>query len=784
MGLDFQYAGYENLFKKALREGINIFCGAGFSVEATDRTGSKLPTGEQLLEELKNRFPSIDAYKNLPRACTKLEQTTKKEFYDFLEERFKVESYDKKYDNILLANVKKVYTTNIDDLFLQIYRNKPGDKYLNDKSSNGATYDDDQYALNYFPLHGSITNPGEYVFGVNEIACAFQKKDLQKSWKSLADDSANQPILFWGWNFEDTGPIEAMYGNQSRIDENITKWVLLYKYNEEMVDFLQALNFNIIIGDTIDMLDYIGCECERKEKSEQEISDTEVGSYVKKFEFPKNNTDLPVYPLNTFFLDYVPRWSHIYSGEIPRLSYYSLISDSLAAGRNIVVIGMRGSGKTTLLMQLLVNYRDVRMKHWMVAPNEEQVLLYLKELRGQKSLVFVDDCFRDTFAVIQLLKATNVQVVLFDRDFNFERQYHRIREYDFEKIDITEITEIDAQKIINVIPEEIKKPNFRISKFKKDPTLLNLMASCMKTRQFNFIREFVSKDYDAARVFLMICYVHACGVPCSFDMIYSFLGDENYAWKEMYEIIQRAGGLIRELDNQLESYNLVDTIQSYYQCRSRFFAEKIISSVPNGNETFARVLQDFAENVPTYKICQYDKFKRSGYDADFSSRAFMNEQDGEEYYKACALQDESEYVYQQAAIFFSRKNNYKKAFQWIDKARNMAHYNRFSVDSTYAQLYFDVNIKTDKTQAKNALDILENCCRNDRRKIIHFSAYAKRVLEFCDTYEDEEALAYVSRALEIIEEGMQDTNLGLSKKNRWELKDYRDKMMLYKNRRI
>lgn len=76
-------------------------------------------------------------------------------------------------------------------------------------------------------------------------------------------------------------------------------------------------------------------------------------------------------------------------------------------------------------------------------------------------------------------------------------------------------------------------------------------------------------------------------------------------------------------------------------------------------------------------------------------RAFLNENDGEEYYKICALQDESEYVFQQAAIFFSRKNNYKKAFQWIDKARNMAHYNRFSVDSTYAQLYFDVNLEND-----------------------------------------------------------------------------------------
>lgn len=161
-------------------------------------------------------------------------------------------------------------------------------------------------------------------------------------------------------------------------------------------------------------------------------------------------------------------------------------------------------------------------------------------------------------------------------------------------------------------------------------------------------------------------------------------------------------------------------------------------------------------------------------------RAFLNENDGEEYYKICALQDESEYVFQQAAIFFSRKNNYKKAFQWIDKARNMAHYNRFSVDSTYAQLYFDVNLENDSVQARKALDILENCYRNDRRKVIHFSAYAKRVLEYYEKYHNEEAEIYVERAIEIIGEGLKDTNLALSNKNRWELKDYKERMDLIK----
>ena len=75
MALNFDKNGYENLFRQALRNGMNLFCGAGFSVEAEDRNGRKLPTGAGLLEELKQEFPSVEAFRNLPRACTKLTQS-------------------------------------------------------------------------------------------------------------------------------------------------------------------------------------------------------------------------------------------------------------------------------------------------------------------------------------------------------------------------------------------------------------------------------------------------------------------------------------------------------------------------------------------------------------------------------------------------------------------------------------------------------------------------------------------------------------------------------------
>jgi hypothetical protein len=765
--LDFSNDGFENLFKKALKDGINLFCGAGFSVESMDKSGKILPVGKGLLDELKMQFPLLKSYNNLPRACTKLTQTDKSSFYAFIKNRFSVCDFSDLYFSLLKIKIKNIYTTNIDDLFFKIFEYSSEKLYLNDSSNRGKEYTDN-YSINYFPLHGCVRSEPNYVFGTTEIASAFSNRN-KNSWSNLAADAANDCILFWGWNFEDSGPIEAMYGGNNKIDENINKWVLLRNPSEEMKDYLKSLRFNIIIGDTKQMLEYISDFINKEELIPTPQND-EVHLF-KNYQAPENNKSLASYRLDSFFLDYTPRWSHIYSEQLPKLTHYKHIADLIETKNDIIGIGIRGSGKTTLLMQLIAFINTNKPKHVLYSPTLDQAKIYLKILNGRKSILFIDDCFRDTDAIIELLKARNVQLVCFDRDYNFEQQSHRIKDLHFEFIDITQITQEDAQSIINIIPKEIKKFGASTKRFDKDPTILNLLAANLKSLRFNFIKDFYNKDPDAARVFLMICYVHSCGVPCSFDMVYSFMSDDKYSWEQMYETLKRAGGLIKDLSEVLGQFDILDSLQNYYQCRSRFFAEKIIQSIPKGNSVFSNMLMDFANNVPPYKICQYDKFKRSGYDADFAERAFTNPKDGEQYYFICAQKDETEYIYQQAAIYFSRKERFKSAFNCIEKARNLAHYNRFSIDSTYAKIYFDVNINVDQLEAEKALEILSECCTKDKRKSIHFSTFARCALAFHDKYPSSNSLDYIVKALSYIKDGLDDKNLSLSNSNKWDLKN-------------
>lgn len=76
----------EDLFKKKLLEnGINLFLGAGFSTEATNRFCDSLPLGAKLKELLIKEF-SLNSFETLtlPQISQVLVKETKMNFMSFL----------------------------------------------------------------------------------------------------------------------------------------------------------------------------------------------------------------------------------------------------------------------------------------------------------------------------------------------------------------------------------------------------------------------------------------------------------------------------------------------------------------------------------------------------------------------------------------------------------------------------------------------------------------------------------------------------------------------------
>ena len=479
------------------------------------------------------------------------------------------------------------------------------------------------------------------------------------------------------------------------------------------------------------------------------------------------------HPLISFFEGDAPQWSHIRSGDIYKLHHYTTVCNLIDKGKNVFVIGIPASGKSTLMMQLIYEYPAKVPKHFLRSPSLNEVSLYLKKLGGRSSLVFIDDCLRDYKAVIELLNSPNCQIVCFDRDYSYESQVYRIRDAHvrFEVVDITEISDVDARQIINSIPSSIKKSETTIKI--KDKTVYSVLSKNTRNTRFDkrfrqMIRDFYKENPVATELFIMICYVHSCGVPVSYDMIFAYLSDLNLDYKGIYQYINEVGNIIIECGNDTFSFlNVNFDEQDYYQSRSRYFAEQIMNSLPHEPNVLKNVMERFVENVPSFLICRYDVFKRSAYDAELAVKAFPKVEDGEAFYYKCAEIDDSEYIYQQAALYFSKKKRHSLAFKWIERAKNYSSFNRFSIENTHAIIQFNANIEVEEDEnsdvnklLRDSLDTLMDCYNGDRRKNVHVMSFATLSCKYYDRYYDHESIEYVRKAREWLEDEMSGGDCG------------------------
>lgn len=739
----------EDSLLKALKEGVNLFVGAGFPLLAKNSEDKYLPLGEDLLKEIRVNFQDAPDSLDLGKTAMYLEKTNKERFIKFLQTRFNVSEFDPSYLNILNTNIKSIFSTNIDNLFLKIFENSYS-LYLNDVTIKGANFNESK-AVKYVPLHGAIyNNDKKLIFSTADISSAFTNdRDI---WQYLRLAIEDYPTIFWGYSLNDSGVIQTLFSNPTRESFQKTKWIILREKNDSEIKYFSALGFNIILSDTSSFLAYLN---QKEQELSHEDAINSTPGYInlndfKDMSIPKLGTG-PIRPLSDFFLGATPIWNDIFSNKIYKTSHFEKIIDLINKNnKNIFVLGTPLSGKTTLMMQIAANYtyKGYKLVTNYISPNRAEILSKL--FTTQKLLIFIDS-YRSNLEALEILaQNNNIRILCFEREHNYETVSHKIDDSQFEFYDITNLLTRDIQSIFDSIPSDIKQKKL-VSNSKDDSIFeficLNIEKQNIKERFKKVFDELNDQSEDLVDLFVMCCYCHYCQIPVSTDMAFAFLGDHLLDYRDILDTIDQLGKLIADYDYRDP---LIDKDQDYFQARSHIVAETVIHQVPA--KIFKRVLYRFHNNVPIFRIVNYHIFKKTSYDKDFFIKAFPNWEEGKDFYEFLYEKENDYYTLQQGALYLANKRKFPEAFDWIDLAIQKSGGRIFSIKNTHAIILFEANIHENindpvvKQNLDKSMNILSECYKVDRRKYFHARIFAVQSIAYFNKYHDAASKEYLDTA--------------------------------------
>ncbi|MDP9051939.1 MAG: SIR2 family protein [Acidobacteriota bacterium] len=407
-----------NTLKEALRKPINLFLGAGFSVLAKNAAGKSLPVGNALRDDLVEAFRRPEL-KDLPlaRVCTIIEATRADLLEAYLREVFKVDTFDPAYSIVPELKLAAIFTTNIDNLMPLVFQDSDG-CYLNDIVKTGPAFAN-KTAVDYIPLHGSVIHPEGFTFNPVKIASAFSSDPDR--WHFLTQRLQKSPTIFCGYGLDDAGVLEALNPVTIAGREHQDKWLLTREHNEATEAYFSALGFNLIVGDTLSLLNWLGDNTPVQTKAAAAIPVSRHPA-LRDHLIPDPNS-VPVRPIRDFYSGAPPTWDDVFSRRIFKTTHFRSVVEAILGKRDVVVLGMFASGKTTLMMQVAVDIPFDGIKLVCSSITAENAKLMVHALAGNRALIFLDD-FAESVEVFNFFAdQPSVQVVGFERTYSFRHSF-------------------------------------------------------------------------------------------------------------------------------------------------------------------------------------------------------------------------------------------------------------------------------------------------------------------------------------------------------------------------
>jgi tetratricopeptide (TPR) repeat protein len=329
-------------------------------------------------------------------------------------------------------------------------------------------------------------------------------------------------------------------------------------------------------------------------------------------------------------------------------------------------------------------------------------------------------------------------------DFSFESAKHLLEHIEYEKIEITEIDREEAQSIYEKIPLNLRTEKFIYKKDSKEQFSMLEMISCnvkefiTETKIKQLLQKVKASLYNVFETVAITSYLTQHKSALSMDVLISYFQTTDYS--EIMSIVEQAKNLLADANIALESD---DSDQDYFQLRSHLFAYHVHRILINNfRADYANIVRKLIYSVSPYKIYKYYIFKKKAYDAKLFFSLFGK--DAIELYDKIYLRDDSAYTLQQRAICKLMLNDIPSAFADIDKAISLQK-NNFSIKNTRAIILFEANKDIKSSAAKErlmeAMEILNECYRSDKRKVYHAEKFAEYAIFIFEHYDDNQYIA-------------------------------------------
>jgi hypothetical protein len=425
----FDKSQSEFLLRKLQRNEVVLFVGAGFSLDAINKTNQKLPTGRVFAEKLWTFLGMPGAYDGTTLQ-TMYELLINKgikhpEIKELLESTFLVKSFPDYYNNFSLPFWHKIYTTNIDNLLEKIYyKSKQTFKILKYPKDEYQEVDKSLETIQFVYLNGKLPcDPNELIFSPKQYAT--NSNSLQPLYHQFVNDYATTTTIFLGTSIDE--PIFEQYiaareTRNSHLSEHRPQSFLIDPFiSPARESVLKSLyNIECIKATTLEFSNWLqdnsGYFLDRQEtlkitfpsladlythSSERTIN--EYGQYFNEFSsgFKKVNLFGVAKSKNkNFLLGTSPSWNDIYNNlDASRkitTQIFDAVEDSILNEPSTIklftLLGSAGCGKSTILKRLSLrlsqNGRTVFFSYSEYIPDYNSIVQTINSLKQSVVLVF------------------------------------------------------------------------------------------------------------------------------------------------------------------------------------------------------------------------------------------------------------------------------------------------------------------------------------------------------------------------------------------------------------